>query len=81
MAADGSASARKRNSLTVEWNNLNFTVTTPEGEKRILNDVSGFAKPGQLLAIMGPSGAGKTSLLNALARLNEGGAALHLILR
>ena len=38
MAADGSASARKRNSLTVEWNNLNFTVTTPEGEKRILND-------------------------------------------
>ena len=38
--------------------------------KRILTDISGTAQPGELLAIMGPSGAGKTSLLNALARQN-----------
>ena len=35
--------------------------------KTILNDISGVAKPGQLLSIMGPSGGGKTSLLNVLA--------------
>ena len=35
---------------------------------QILENVSGEAMPGRVLAIVGPSGAGKTSLLNALAR-------------
>jgi ABC-type multidrug transport system ATPase subunit len=40
----------------------------PEGEKRkdILKGVSGYAKNGQTLFIMGASGAGKTTLLNVL---------------
>ena len=33
-----------------------------------LENVSGEAMPGRVLAIVGPSGAGKTSLLNALAK-------------
>ena len=36
--------------------------------KQILNDVSGYAKPKEMLAIMGSSGCGKTSLLNVLAQ-------------
>lgn len=36
-------------------------------DKAILKHITGFARPGQLLAIMGPSGAGKTTLMNLLA--------------
>jgi len=40
---------------------------TSVSSKTILDDVSGVANPGQLLSIMGPSGGGKTSILNVLA--------------
>jgi ABC-type multidrug transport system ATPase subunit len=36
-------------------------------EKCVLRNNSGHASPGEMLAILGPSGAGKTSLLNLLA--------------
>jgi ABC-type multidrug transport system ATPase subunit len=36
--------------------------------KQILNNVSGYAKPKEIVAIMGASGSGKTSLLNVLAQ-------------
>ena len=41
-------------------------------KKRIVHGASGSACPGQLLAIMGPSGAGKTSLLNAIINCADG---------
>ncbi len=35
---------------------------------QLLHNVSGVCKPGECLAIMGPTGGGKTTLLNVLAR-------------
>lgn len=34
--------------------------------KQILHNVTGYARPGEMVAIMGASGSGKTSLLNIL---------------
>lgn len=46
--------------------------------KFLLKNVSGEAKPGRLLAIMGPSGSGKRTLLNVLAGQLEASPRLHL---
>ena len=39
---------------------------------KILSDVSAFARPGAVLAVMGSSGCGKSTLLDVLARRKEG---------
>jgi len=41
--------------------------------KQILQGIQGLAQPGQLMAIMGASGAGKTTFLDILARKNKRG--------
>lgn len=49
------------------WRSVNMTVGMGKERKNILNDISGSMKGGEVCALMGPSGAGKTSLLNVLA--------------
>ncbi|KDR85534.1 hypothetical protein GALMADRAFT_234460 [Galerina marginata CBS 339.88] len=53
---------------TFTWENLNYHVPTPEGPRRLLHDVQGYVKPGTLTALMGASGAGKTTCLDVLAQ-------------
>lgn len=51
------------------WDNVSYYL---EG-KEILSDIQGAAPSGQLTAIMGASGAGKTTFLDILARKNKRG--------
>ncbi|XP_053669213.1 protein scarlet-like [Anopheles marshallii] len=56
--------------VTLIWQNLTITPVrrlSAGVQLPILNDISGTLLPGTLVALMGPSGAGKTTLMSALA--------------
>lgn len=50
------------------WQDVQYSVPYQGGQRKLLNNVSGYAKPGLMVALMGASGAGKTTLLNTLAQ-------------
>ncbi|KAF1989863.1 ABC drug exporter AtrF [Aulographum hederae CBS 113979] len=50
------------------WKDVEYTVPYMGGERKLLNKVTGFAKPGKMIALVGASGAGKTTLLNTLSQ-------------
>lgn len=57
--------------IYLTWKDLWVTVpekkAAAEGRRPILTGVTGYAEPGEVLAVMGPSGCGKSTLLDALA--------------
>ncbi|KAH6678280.1 ABC-2 type transporter-domain-containing protein [Halenospora varia] len=55
------------------WENVEYTVPYLGGERKLLNNVSGYAKPGVMVALVGASGAGKTTLLNTLSQRQKTG--------
>ncbi|XP_057415272.1 ABC transporter G family member 1-like isoform X3 [Lotus japonicus] len=59
---------KKEKGICLTWKDLWVSASmVKHGSKPILQGLTGYAKPGQLLAIMGPSGCGKSTLLDALA--------------
>lgn len=52
----------------VEFENVQFGYVP---EKMILKDISFIAKPGKTIAIVGPTGAGKTTIINLLMRFYD----------
>lgn len=55
----------------VELQNVTFGYTP---EKTILRDISVLAEPGKTIAIVGPTGAGKTTIINLLMRFYDANA-------
>eukprot|EP01122_Echinamoeba_exundans_P006337 TRINITY_DN1758_c0_g1_i1.p1 TRINITY_DN1758_c0_g1~~TRINITY_DN1758_c0_g1_i1.p1 ORF type:complete len:838 (-),score=94.63 TRINITY_DN1758_c0_g1_i1:2209-4722(-) len=62
--------------IMLQFKNLSYVVQIPTKKgffrtettsKRLLNGVSGFIAPGQLVAVMGSTGSGKTTLMNVLS--------------
>ncbi|XP_053681286.1 protein scarlet-like [Anopheles nili] len=68
------AAGRANTEVTLTWQNLTIASQTKSGRRQfpVLDDISGTLQPGTLVALMGPSGAGKTTLMSALAyRMND----------
>ncbi len=74
--------------IPVVWSDISYFVSTDQsffgsfgkkkrddgdGTKVILDSVSGRVLPGQMMAILGPSGAGKTTLVDILAQKPKSG--------
>ena len=61
--------------VSLAWRDINYYVTIVSGkgkkktkvEKQLLRGINGFSQPGTLTALMGSSGAGKTTLMDVIA--------------
>ena len=53
---------------SIEFKNVSFSY---DDDKVIIKNFSSIAKPGQKIAIVGPTGAGKTTLVNLLMKFYE----------
>lgn len=65
--SDGTVTYQKMEGK-VEFENVTFSY---DGKKTVLNDVSLYAKPGQKIAFVGSTGAGKTTITNLINRFYE----------
>ena len=73
----GEHKAQHRHHVTLTWRELRYTVF-PNGRdkaaKDVLKGLTGAVVPNHVMALMGPTGSGKTSLLNVLSgRVPAGG--------
>ena len=81
--SDVFASIKSRLNQKANQRSSSPTTSLPQNgnnAKYILDGISGYAHPGQILGIMGPSGSGKTTLLTALSgrlKYDEGSITLN----
>ena len=65
---DGTLQEVSKSESILTWSDVEYSVPYQGGQRKLLNKVSGYCKPGLMVALMGASGAGKTTLLNTLAQ-------------
>ncbi|KAE8904874.1 ABC transporter G family member 29 [Phytophthora fragariae] len=70
--------AREKNFIpvTVAFQDLHYFVSNPHNPKNqleLLKGINGFAIPGSITALMGSTGAGKTTLMDVIAGRKTGG--------
>ncbi|KAG2420320.1 ABC transporter CDR4 [Aspergillus terreus] len=65
-SSDHTASLAKQTAI-FHWQDVCYDIKIKGETRRILDHVDGWVKPGTLTALMGVTGAGKTSLLDVLA--------------
>jgi len=65
---DGAGSRLVELKGDVRFNDVDFSY---DGKKTVLNDVSFYAKPGQKIAFVGATGAGKTTITNLINRFYD----------
>lgn len=66
---EGAQLMAEHKAASLQFENVSYHLNG----KQILSGVQGVAVPGQIMAIMGASGAGKTTFLDILARKNKRG--------
>ncbi|GAA5829442.1 hypothetical protein JCM11251_005053 [Rhodosporidiobolus azoricus] len=76
--SDSSSSSTSAKSLledhipaALQFSNLSYTLP---GGKRVLDQISGAVQPGEIMAVLGASGAGKSTFLDLLARKEKRGS-------
>ncbi|KAF2971491.1 hypothetical protein GQX73_g2127 [Xylaria multiplex] len=74
------AEDRRTDGTVFTFRDINYFVHASGFEKQLLRNVSGFVTPGKLVALMGSSGAGKTTLMDVLAQRKDKGTVKGTIL-
>ncbi|OWZ18228.1 Pleiotropic drug resistance protein transporter, partial [Phytophthora megakarya] len=67
---------KKFESVTIAFQDLWYSVPDPHNQKEsltLLKGISGYALPGSITALMGSTGAGKTTLMDVIAGRKTGG--------
>ncbi|MCR6689895.1 ABC transporter ATP-binding protein [Cellulomonas sp.] len=63
----------------VRFDHVTWSVDTPQGPLVLVDDVDLDVAPGRVVAVVGPTGAGKTSLVSLVARLSDPGSGAVLV--
>eukprot|EP01123_Difflugia_compressa_P012693 TRINITY_DN5542_c0_g1_i1.p1 TRINITY_DN5542_c0_g1~~TRINITY_DN5542_c0_g1_i1.p1 ORF type:complete len:1022 (+),score=141.02 TRINITY_DN5542_c0_g1_i1:292-3066(+) len=58
---------KKLHTVDISFENLSLTIEKKNSKKVVLSGVNGVVRAGRITAVMGPSGAGKTTFMTTLA--------------